>query len=330
MKVAELLDQRRENWRKLESLCIKLEAQRRSQTRAAEAATFAALYRAVCADLALADAYHLPPNTVDYLHQLVGRAHNQLYRGRTFRLGAWFHELFYELPPRLYRDNCLRIAFFLFWGMFLAAMGLANISPDFAERAVGADHLRQLEAMYAEPVWAQGTNTQSFFNQRSGMAGFYVFNNAGIGLRTFALGLLFGVGGLIVTITNALMLGVSFGHMAAVPERENFFEFVTAHGPFELTALVLAAAGGMRLGFALVDTRGLSRSASVQRAAGEAMPILSGSVILFVLAAGIEAFISPSAAPYAVKAGVAAFSVGLLLFYFVLLGNPRGGPHATG
>ena len=330
MKVAALLEERRENWRRLESMCVRLETQRRSKFKAAEAAQFGALYRAVCADLALSDAYHLPPNTVNFLHQLVGRAHNQLYQGRIFQMSTWLHEMLYELPQRMYRDNCLRVAFFLFWGMFLAAMVLAFVSTEFAERAVGAEHLRQLEAMYSEPISSRGSGgASSFLNERSGMAGFYVFNNAGIGLRTFALGLLFGLGGLIVTVTNALVLGISFGHMAAIPERDNFFEFVTAHGPFELTALVLAAAAGMRLGFALVDTRGLSRQASVQRAAGEAMPMLSCSVILFVLAALIEAFVSPSVAPYWVKASVAALSVGLLLFYFVLLGNPRGASHAA-
>jgi hypothetical protein len=41
---------------------------------------------------------------------------------------------------------------------------------------------------------------------------------------------------------------------------------------------------------------------------------------LFALAAVIEAFVSPSAAPYWIKATVAAVSSGLLMFYFVFLG----------
>jgi hypothetical protein len=46
-------------------------------------------------------------------------------------------------------------------------------------------------------------------------------------------------------------------------------------------------------------------------------------VILFCLAAVIEAFISPSSLPYAFKAFVAVVSSGILLFYFVMLGYPR-------
>ncbi len=44
---------------------------------------------------------------------------------------------------------------------------------------------------------------------------------------------------------------------------------------------------------------------------------------MFFLAAMIEAFLSPSAAPYSVKVLVAAVSAGALAFYFVILGYPR-------
>ena len=49
---------------------------------------------------------------------------------------------------------------------------------------------------------------------------------------------------------------------------------------------------------------------------------MSVGVVLFMLAAGIEAFISPTAAPYAVKVGVAVLSVVMLVFYFLVLGYP--------
>ena len=94
----------------------------RRQTVPADAATrFAALYRAACADLALADAYQLPPATIEYLHQLVGRAHNQLYRSQALNFRTWFHELFVVVPRRLLADRCLWLAAGVFWGVFLLA-----------------------------------------------------------------------------------------------------------------------------------------------------------------------------------------------------------------
>lgn len=323
MKVADFLDSRRENWRELERLCLLLESRRLKTLGPASIERFGTLYRAVCADLALADAYQLPPNTVHYLHQLVGRAHNQLYPSRRFQVDHWVRELLYGVPQRLFRDNSLRLAFVLFWGVFLASMTSAYLSRDFTDEIVGKANVQQVEEMYDKPLSERHEDAGQFLQERNLMAGFYVQHNSTIGLRCFAGGLVLGVGGLFETIVNAVQLGAIFGHMATVPQRVNFFQFVTAHGPFELTAIVLAAAAGMRLGFSMIDTRGRTRAASLRLAAREAVPSVCASVLLFCLAALIEGYISPSALPYGVKASVAVISTCLLLFYFVILGYPR-------
>ena len=322
MKVADLLESRRENWRQLEELCDQLENRRKRMASAERLARFASLYRAACADLALADSYYLPPATVHYLNQLVARAHNQLYRSRTFNFRAWGEEMFGSVPRRLYRDNALRLAFCLFWGIFLLSMFLASAAsplPDFAGQLLGEETILSLENMYNDPI-GKDWDASGF---EGGMAGFYVQHNTGIGLRCFAAGLLLGVGGLFATVFNAAFLGAAFGHMTSVPQRDNFFNFVTAHGPFELTAIVLAAAAGMRLGFSLVDTGGLSRIDSLRLTAREAMPTMGAAMALFFFAALIEGFLSPSPAPYAIKAAVALLSCGLLIFYFIILGYAR-------
>lgn len=318
MRVSDLLQSRQKNWGELESLCVRLETWKGLRRDPAGATRFAALYRSLCADLALAEAYQLPPETVRYLHRLVGRAHNQLYRSRQFTISAWTRSLLVDVPRRLFGDNCLRLAFCIFWGAFLVAALLAARQPGFTEQLLGKEMIQQMEEMYATPVRELDPAGRGL------MLGFYVFNNAGIGLRCFAFGLVFGVGGVLVTVYNATQLGAVFGHMSTVGQWGNFSEFVTAHGPFELTAIVLSAAAGMRMGFALVDTGGLRRIAALERAAGEAMPVACAAVLLFVLAALIEAFISPSPLPYGVKAGVAVLSAALLMLYFVGLGMPRG------
>jgi uncharacterized membrane protein SpoIIM required for sporulation len=137
------------------------------------------------------------------------------------------------------------------------------------------------------------------------------------------------VGGLFATVFNAAFLGAVFGHMSTVSQWDNFSTFVTAHSPFELTAIVLSAAAGMRLGFALVHTGGRTRGAALRLAAGEAMPIAAGAVLLFLMAALIEAFLSPSSAPYVVKAGVAIGSTLLLLSYYFVLGSRAAASSAS-
>ena len=144
---------------------------------------------AACADLALADAYQLPPATVEYLHQLVGRAHNQLYRGEALTFRGWFHELFVEVPRRLRADRCLWLAMAIFWGAFITTGVMAYSTPGFAERVLGKDQMMGLEEMYSKPA---ERNLAEGGNLGSGMGGFYIFNNCRVGLRCFAFGLLLG------------------------------------------------------------------------------------------------------------------------------------------
>ncbi len=318
MKVIELLESRRGQWRELELLCTQLEGKPR-RLPGATALKVGALYRAACADLALADSYQLPPNTVSFLHQLVARAHNQLYRSRRVETRKWTHELLYVVPRRLYQDWYLRLAFVLFWGLFIGSLMIARDSTPIARGVLTEEGIDGMREMYSERLAGRSAH------ESSGMFGFYVFHNAGIGLKCFASGLLFGIGGLFTTVFNAIFLGTAFGYMSALtgPERRNFFEFVTAHGPFELTAIVLSAAAGMRMGFALISTGGLSRTEALHRAAREAFPTACAGIFLFIGAAIIEGFISPSALPYWFKAAVAAVTSGLLLFYFLILGTTR-------
>ena len=109
-----------------------------------------------------------------------------------------------------------------------------------------------------------------------------------------------------------------------MPAGANFFNFVTAHGPFELTAIALAAGAGLRLGMGWLKTNGLTRAASLQKTAVEAMPMMGAAMLLFFLAAMIEGFLSRRrACPMRLKAGVAILSSGMLVFYFLVLGFPR-------
>jgi len=324
MKVSELLKARQANWRELEALCSRMEGRSQRKLDAPTAARFSSLYRSACADLALADAYQLPPATIHYLHRLVGRAHNQLYRSRTFNVSTWARQLLVDVPRRLFSDNCLRLAFSIFWGMFVLSALMAYTTPGYCERVIGEKSITLLEEMHSGPAQDSGPGQGRAAGMSGTMAGFYIRHNTSIGLQCFAFGLLCGVGGLFVTAINATFLGAAFGHMATVPQGESFFHFVTAHAPLELTGIVLSAAAGMKLGFSLIDTGGLTRTAALRRAGREAMPTMGAAMVMFLLAALIEGFLSPSVAPYWVKATVAVASAALLIVYFVVLGYPRG------
>ncbi len=322
MKTALLLESRRENWSRLEGLCDELDGRKQRRVPAAAVARFATLYRAACADLALADAYQLPPGTVHYLNQLVGRAHNQLYRSGRFQLSAWRDVIFRDLPRQLFADRTLWLATALFWGIFFGTMLLAAASPAFVQEVLG-DATKSFEQNFSKGLGNRSSNDDMF------MAGFYIQHNTSIGLQCFAYGLAFGVGGLCVTAFNAGYIGAVFGYMLTTPQRDTFLTFVTAHGPCELTAIVLCSAAGLRLGFSLIRTGGLSRMASLQAAGRQALPTIGLAILLFFVAAMIEGFLSPSAAPYWIKALVAIVTAGMIFFYIVVLGFLQSRLNAT-
>ncbi len=322
MKVADLLESRLASWKELDRLCSQLERSNRRKIGAKVIERFSGLYRSACADLALADAYQLPQQTIDFLHQLVGRAHNQLYRSRRFNYQAWGYELVYGIPYRLIRDPFVLFAHVLFWGVFIASALLAYDDESFAVSVLGSEQMSALQMMYSQEN-TPDAESQGF------MTGVYIANNTSIGLMVFLFGLIFGVGGLWMTLMNACQLGTSFGWMATTPQSDNFFTFVTAHGPFELTAVVLAAAAGMRLGFSFVDTRGYTRMASLVRAAKQSLGTMALAGILFALAACVEGWISPSPLPYWIKAAVAISSTVLMLSYALILGFIAPAPPTT-
>jgi uncharacterized membrane protein SpoIIM required for sporulation len=198
------------------------------------------------------------------------------------------------------------------------------VFPNYAQQLLTQESLDEMESMFSEPVKDRDPAVNY------AMAGFYIQHNTGIGLKCFAAGLLV-VPGLFICLFNSAYLGAAFGYMARpdVPEGANFFDFVTAHGPFELTAVVLAAGSGLRLGWSWISTGGLTRLASLRKTAEECMPTIGAMMVLFFLAALIEGFLSPTAVPYFVKAAVAVLSSGALMFYFVVLGFPRRSSRAA-
>jgi uncharacterized membrane protein SpoIIM required for sporulation len=323
MRIGELLESRREDWSKLENLCDEFDRVVRKKIRSGEKiAAMAALYRGACSDLAMADVYQLPPVTVEYLHRLVARAHNQLYRSHSFEWGHWWRAVTVDMPRTIFSDFCVHVAAIVFFGLFAlgAIFGSAETTyPAFAAQIAGEEQLENLEQMYERPL-------EGNFDSYASMAAFYIQHNTSIGLNCYGKGPLI-IPCIIELAYQAVLLGTMFGYMArpGIESGEHFFQFVTAHGPFELTAIALSAAAGLRLGVGLIATAGLRRLDSFKQHALRSLPIAFAAVALFFLAAGTEGFISPSPLPYAFKALWAVLSSSGMMFYFVVLGAPRGG-----
>ncbi len=310
---ARVLARRRGEWLRLEAL---LRKDRGAPQGAAGAVELGRLYRATCTDLALAEAFHLPLPHQMYLHGLVAQAHLRFYRRVQAGWRRLLRVIMIEVPALLLRDFCLWIAFGTFFGLFLLSAVVSWWQPAAAVSFCGEDTLTQMAENYLDAPHGRSSG------DGAAMSGFYIFNNVRIALACFASGIFLGVGSLVWLAFNGIFLGCCFGWMAAQdgPERAHFFEFVSAHGPFELTGIALAGAAGLRLGLGLVIRRGLPVADSLVASSRRVGPVLAVAAALVALAAPIEGWISPSALALEWKRALMWSCLALLGLYFFVLG----------
>lgn len=286
-------------------------------------ADFPVLYRRVCQHLAIARDRHYPPYVTERLNRLALAGHQELYAARTGLARAILEFVRRDFPALVRRHARL------FWiataFTYLPALAMAALvwwHPEMIYSIVDPAQVREFEEMYRPGRKAIGFRRESDVNFM--MFGHYIQNNISIGFRCFAGGLLFGMGAIVLLAFNGLLLGGVAAHLTRLGYAETFFQFVIAHGAFELTAIVLAGAAGMMLGMALISPGRLTRLDALARAAKEAVRIVYGAAGMLLIAAFIEAFWSSST--YFAPPG--KFAVGALLWllvaaYFVFMGRGR-------
>jgi len=146
------------------------------------------------------------------------------------------------------------------------------------------------------------------------MFGFYIKNNIGISFQSFAGGVVFGVGSLLVMIYNGLFIGGIAGHLTQLGYGETFYPFVSGHSAFELMAIVFSGAAGFKIGFAILAPGNLSRAAALRAAGRDAAWIIYGTTVMLIVAAFIEAFwSSKTEIDHTIK-----YAVGIGLWIFVI------------
>ena len=282
------------------------------------------LYRALCQHLALANERLYGLALIERLDNLVSRAHQRLYQQRASRRLdplTFFSETFPAAVRAHWRWIVATTA--LFYLPLLLMIAWLQADPDLIHSLMDSDTIAALEKMYDPAHERIGAARDA--ETDLGMFGFYIFNNTGIGFRNYASGLLFGIGTLVILLFNALYIGAAAGYITQAGFGSSFWPFVAGHSAFELSAIVISAAGGLKLGFALLAPGRRTRLDALRQAARETAPLIGGAAMMFVIAAFIEAFWSSRGdVPANIKYAVGAVLWTITLAYFWLLGKARG------
>ncbi|TWI58534.1 putative membrane protein SpoIIM required for sporulation [Pseudomonas duriflava] len=284
---------------------------------------FAANYRRLCQHLALAQARGYSPGLVDRLRQLTLRGHQQLYRHRGNPGQRLIRFLLTDFPQLVREEwRAVAAASLLFYGSLLVMGVLIYYVPDLVYSLLDPAQVADMESMYAPDAKRIGALPERASSQDWQMFGYYIRHNIGIAFQTFAGGLLYGLGSLFFLLFNGMTIGAVAGYLTQLGSGVTFWPFVIGHGAFELTAITLAGAAGLKLGAALVAPGRQRRSEALRLAARRCVGLVIGVTILLVLAAFTEAYWSSSAA----LSVWIKYSVGALLWlavgaYFICLGR---------
>jgi uncharacterized membrane protein SpoIIM required for sporulation len=283
--VAAFVRARREGWERLEALAGRVDGGRLGL---AEVEELDRLYRRAAGDLAHARAAFQGSDAEGYLSQLVARAYAALYRRRRRPLAAL---------GALYRREAPAAAVRHLWALALSAAALLA-------GAVGGALAVLLEPAAAGWLVPEGVRgslaagrlwTGDLLGAPGLAAGAVLRNNLAVAALAFALGLTGGVGTVALLVANGVLLGAVTAAVAQAGFGPAFLAFLGAHGPAELSALVLAGQGGLVLARGLVAPGEWPRRDAVAARGREGASLLAVAAPVLLLVALVEATVSPAA-----------------------------------
>ena len=147
-------------------------------------------------------------------------------------------------------------------------------------------------------------------------------NNIMVGFIAFAGGILLGVGTLVSMASQGYQFGQVNGWFLAVGESGYFWGTIAPHGLLELTAIMIAGGAGFRLGWAIVDPGERTRGEALAEEGRRSVVVILGCAAMFVVAAIIEAYVTPSGLPTGMRVAIGA-SVWLAFVLYVVTQGRR-------
>lgn len=312
--------QQRPLWQKMQQQLQALESNSKTVDKAS-LHDFPSLYRKICYHYSIAKSRYYSPQLISELHDLTLRAHQQIYASKNFISWRMLQFVTVDFPVMLRQQArffWLSVFLFLFPGITLGL--LCYFDGEMIYAVLPENQVYMYEAMY-EPgneVLGRERDAGTDFT----MFGYYIKHNIGIGFRTFAGGLLAGIGTVASLLFNGVVIGAVAGHLSQLGFYTTFWSFVAGHSAFELTAICICGAAGLCLASALFAPGRLSRTEALKVAASKAVILVMGAAVMLVAAAFVEAFWSSKSAidPW-IKYSVSALLWLLLIYYLVYAGR---------
>jgi uncharacterized membrane protein SpoIIM required for sporulation/uncharacterized RDD family membrane protein YckC len=281
---------------------------------------FVAEYRDLAADLARLQtaARGRERDEVFYLSRLMAGAHNLLYRGRALTFKDIWRAFAIDAPREVRRSwRPIALAAALLFGPAVIAHMAVVRNPQVARVFIPAGMLERAEDGVRRAREGRGyiTDPELF---RPVMATGIITNNVQVSFGAFATGIGFGIGTVLILVTNGVSLGGVMGLYASKGIASLLIKFVAPHGVLELTAICIAGAAGFLLAAGLLIPGDRPRSVALRENARRAIKLIAASTVLLLVAGTLEGFVSPIETwPLSWKLAVSGATVVFMVAYLL-------------
>jgi len=219
----------------------------------------------------------------------------------------------FQLPAALYRLRWLTLA------VAIVTFGVAGLY------AAWATTNPQVLANFGTDAQLQKVADSDFVdyyseNPAASFTGLVWTNNAWIAAQCIAFGIL-GVYVPFIVLQNAQNLGVTGAILFAYDKGDVFFLYIAPHGMLELTAIFVAAAGGLRIFWAWIAPGSRTRGQALAEDARALFTVAIGLVVVLFVSGIIEGFVTPAPWPWPVKIGIGACALLAFLAYMLIIGG---------
>ena len=252
---------------------------------------------------------------------LVGRLSSLVARGRAAVTGA--HAPMWRDVTRFLTVSFPATAYRVRW-WWLGSAVICNLVS--LVLAIWVARNPEVQASLLSPAEIRQLVDHDFANyyteHAAGAFAFHVWvNNAWVSALALIFGILLGIPTIFVLWSNQLNLGLQAGLMFANHKGTIFLGLILPHGLLELTAVYLASAAGLRLGWTVIDPGHRRRSHALAEEGRAAMSIALGLIGVLAVSGAIEGFVTGHVHTTWLRIAIGVLAEAVFLTYVITFGR---------
>ena len=293
LDLARFLKTERPYWEELNELLDRIDNDRFAQLTLQQVTRLEYLYQRAASALARLSTFSAEPKTTEFLESLVARAYAECHPNRVaaqrFRPFHWFFRTF----PRTFRKHARAFALAVALTLAGAAFGWGVIAADSNAKSIVMPFAGLLETPAERVKREESAKTDRLRGHKGTFSAQLMTNNIRVSLLTFALGVSWGVGTVVLLFYNGVILGSVAVDYVYGGQTQFLLGWLLPHGVVEIPAILVAGQAGFVLASALIGWgESSTRRARLRSILPEVLTLAGGFGVMLVWAGIVEAFIS--------------------------------------